>query len=71
MVKVISDGQRGRVLGVHIMGAEATELIAEAGLALSMGASPEAMARSIHAHPTRSEAVGEAVLAALGRAIHL
>jgi dihydrolipoamide dehydrogenase len=71
MVKVVSDAKQGRVLGVHIVGAEATELVAEAGLALSMGASPEAMARSIHAHPTRSEAVGEAVLAALGRAIHL
>jgi dihydrolipoamide dehydrogenase len=46
-------------------------LIAEAGLALSTGASPETIARSIHAHPTRSEAMGEAVLAALGRAIHL
>ena len=71
MVKVISDAQQGRILGVHIFGAEATELIAEAGLALSTGASPETIARSIHAHPTRSEAMGEAALAALGRAIHL
>ncbi|HLC05367.1 MAG TPA: dihydrolipoyl dehydrogenase, partial [Anaerolineales bacterium] len=71
MVKVISDGRQGRILGVHILGAEATELIAEAGLALSTGAAPETIARSIHAHPTRSEAMGEAALAALGRAIHL
>lgn len=71
MVKVISDAQQGRILGVHILGAEATELIAEAGLALSTGASPETIARSVHAHPTRSEAMGEAALAALGRAIHL
>jgi dihydrolipoamide dehydrogenase len=71
MVKVISDAKQGRILGVHIFGAEATELIAEAGLALSTGATPEEVARSIHAHPTRSEAMGEAALAALGRAIHL
>jgi dihydrolipoamide dehydrogenase len=71
MVKVISDAKQGRILGVHIFGAEATELIAEAGLALSTEASPETIARSIHAHPTRSEAMGEAALAALGRAIHL
>ncbi|MBI4379740.1 MAG: dihydrolipoyl dehydrogenase [candidate division NC10 bacterium] len=71
MVKVISDAKQGRILGVHIVGAEATELIAEAGLALSTEASPETIARSIHAHPTRSEAMGEAALAALGRAIHL
>jgi dihydrolipoamide dehydrogenase len=71
MVKVISDAKQGRILGVHIVGAEATELIAEAGLALSTGASLETIARSIHAHPTRSEAMGEAALAALGRAIHL
>jgi dihydrolipoamide dehydrogenase len=71
MVKVISDAKQGRILGVHIFGAEATELIAEAGLALSTGASPETIARSVHAHPTRSEAIGEAALAALGRAIHL
>ena len=71
LVKVISDAKQGRILGVHIFGAEATELIAEAGLALSTDASPETIARSIHAHPTRSEAMGEAALAALGRAIHL
>jgi len=71
MVKVISDAKQRRILGVHIFGAEATELIGEAGLALSMRATPEEVARSIHAHPTRSEAMGEAALAALGRAIHL
>ena len=71
MVKVISDAKQRRILGVHIFGAEATELIGEAGLALSMRATPKEVARSIHAHPTRSEAMGEAALAALGRAIHL
>ncbi|MGH7410585.1 MAG: dihydrolipoyl dehydrogenase [Candidatus Methylomirabilis sp.] len=71
MVKVIADAKGGEILGVHILGAEATELIAEAGLAMSMKATPEQIARSIHAHPTRSEALGEAALAALGRALHL
>jgi dihydrolipoamide dehydrogenase len=71
MVKVIADANEGRILGVHIVGSEATELIAEAGLAMAMGATPEQLAHSIHAHPTRSEAMGEAALAALGRTLHL
>jgi dihydrolipoamide dehydrogenase len=71
MVKVIADAKQGEILGVHILGAEATELIAEAGLAMSLEATPEEIARSIHAHPTLSEAMGEAALEVLGRAIHL
>ncbi len=71
MVKVIADAKQGEILGVHIVGAEATELIAEAGLAMAMRATPEQLAHSIHAHPTRSEALGEAALAALGRTLHL
>jgi dihydrolipoamide dehydrogenase len=71
LVKVVADAERGAILGVHILGGEATELIAEAGLAMSMKAGVEQLARAIHAHPTRSEAVGEAALAALGRALHL
>ncbi len=71
MVKVIADATHGEILGVHIMGAHATELIAEAGLAIALEATPEDIAMSIHAHPTLSEAMGEAALAALGRAIHL
>lgn len=71
MVKVIADAKHGEILGVHIMGADATELIAEAGLAIALEATPEEIARSIHAHPTLSEAIGEAALAALGRAIHV
>jgi dihydrolipoamide dehydrogenase len=71
MVKVITDAKQGEILGVHIVGAEATELIAEAGLAVSLEATPEEIARTIHAHPTLAEAMGEAALAALGRAIHL
>ena len=71
MVKVIADATHGEILGVHIMGAHATELIAEAGLAIALEATPEEIAMSIHAHPTLSEAMGEAALAALGRAIHV
>ena len=71
MVKVIADATHGEILGVHIMGAHATELIAEAGLAIALKATPEEIAMSIHAHPTLSEAMGEAALAAIGRAIHV
>ena len=71
MVKVIADATHGEILGVHIMGAHATELIAEAGLAIALKATPEEIATSIHAHPTLSEAMGEAALAAIGRAIHV
>lgn len=71
MVKVVADVTHGEILGVHIIGAHATELIAEAGLAISLEATPEEIVRSIHAHPTLSEAMGEAALAALGRAIHI
>ncbi|MBZ0170046.1 dihydrolipoyl dehydrogenase [Candidatus Methylomirabilis lanthanidiphila] len=71
IIKVIADATHGEILGVHIVGAQATELIAEAGLAISMEATPEEIAGSIHAHPTLSEAVSEAALAALGRAIHM
>ena len=71
MVKVIADATHGEILGVHIMGAHATELIAEAGMAIALEATPEEIAKSIHAHPTLSEAMGEAALAALGREIHL
>ncbi|MDD5558733.1 dihydrolipoyl dehydrogenase [Candidatus Methylomirabilis sp.] len=71
MVKVIADATHGEILGVHIMGAHATELIAEAGLAIALEATPEEIAKSIHAHPTISEAVAEAALAALGRPIHV
>src|SRR5574337_1689410 len=70
-VKVIADATHDEILGVHIIGAQATELIAEAGLAISMEATLEEIAGSIHAHPTLAESMGEAALAALGRAIHI
>lgn len=71
MVKIVTDAAHGEILGVHIIGTHATELIAEAGLAIALEATPEEIAKSIHAHPTISEAMGEAALASLGRAVHV
>ncbi len=69
-VKVLADAETDRVLGVHIIGAHAGELIAEAAVAMEFGASSEDIARSCHAHPTLSEAVKEAAMAVDKRAIH-
>ena len=70
-VKVIADSKTGEILGVHIIGNEATELIAEYGLAMNLEATVDEIHDSIHAHPTLSEALGEAALATLGKAIHI
>jgi dihydrolipoamide dehydrogenase len=70
-VKVISDAATGEVLGVHIIGSEATELIAEYVLAMNLEATIEEMHHSIHAHPTLSEALMEAAAATTGEAIHI
>lgn len=70
MVKMIADAQTDRILGVHIIGPFASELIGEAVLAMEFGASSEDIARTIHAHPTLSEALHEAALSVEGRAIH-
>jgi dihydrolipoamide dehydrogenase len=69
-VKILADAQTDRVLGVHILGPRAGDLIAEAAVAIEFGASSEDIARSSHAHPTLAEAVKEAALAVDGRAIH-
>jgi dihydrolipoamide dehydrogenase len=69
-VKVIADAENDRVLGVHIIGAHAGELIAEAAVAMEFGASSEDIARCCHAHPTLAETVREAALAVDKRAIH-
>lgn len=69
-VKLIADAKTDRILGVHIIGAHAGELIAEAGVAMSFGASAEDLARCCHAHPTLAEAVKEAAMAVDRRAIH-
>jgi dihydrolipoamide dehydrogenase len=69
-VKVVRDTKYDELLGVHIIGASATDLIAEACAALHLEATDEELLRTIHAHPTMSEAVGEAAHAAHGHAIH-
>ena len=69
-VKILADKQTDRVLGVHIIGPRAGDLIAEAAAAMEFGASAEDVARTCHAHPTLAEVVKEAALAVAGRAIH-
>lgn len=70
MVKMLADAKTDRVLGVHIVGANASELIAEAVVTMEFHGSSEDLARIVHAHPTMSEAVHEAALAVDKRAIH-
>ena len=69
--KIIADTNTDRVLGVHIIGPNAGDLIAEAILAMEFGASSEDIARTCHAHPGLGEAVKEAALDVDGRAIHI
>jgi dihydrolipoamide dehydrogenase len=70
-VKVLADAKTDRVLGVHIIGCEAGEMIHEAAVLMEFGGSAEDLARTCHAHPTRSEAIKEAALAVGKRAIHM
>ena len=70
LVKVIADAKTDRVLGVHIVGPAASELIAEAAVAIEFHASAEDIARSVHAHPTFAEALKEAALAVTGHTIN-
>jgi dihydrolipoamide dehydrogenase len=70
-VKIVMDANRGNVVGVTIVGPEASDLISEAALALELGASVEDVALTIHPHPTLGEALMEASAAALGHAIHV
>jgi dihydrolipoamide dehydrogenase len=70
-VKVVAEKKYDEILGVHIIGPRATELVAEAVMALRMEVTVEELIRTIHAHPTMSEAVGEAAHAAHGAAIHI
>ena len=70
MVKVLADAETDEILGIHIFGANASELIAECVVAMEFQGSSEDLARIIHAHPTLSEAVHEAALHLDGRAIH-
>ena len=70
-VKVISDAQSDRILGVHMIGPYVSEMISEAVVAMEFAASAEDLARTIHAHPTLSEALHEAALAVDKRALHI
>ncbi|MCP4935816.1 MAG: dihydrolipoyl dehydrogenase [bacterium] len=70
-VKLLADATTDRVLGVHIVGSNASEMIGEAAVLMEFGGSAEDLARTCHAHPTLSEAIKEAALASDGRAIHI
>jgi dihydrolipoamide dehydrogenase len=69
-VKIISDSRKGKILGVHIVGPHATDLIAEGTLAIRLGATVEDLAHTIHAHPTLAEALMETAHKALGSGLH-
>ncbi|MCY3751588.1 MAG: dihydrolipoyl dehydrogenase [Gammaproteobacteria bacterium] len=71
MIKMLSDADTDRILGVHILAPNASELIAEAVLAMEFDGSTEDIARTIHAHPTLAEAMHEAALASDRRALHI
>ncbi len=70
-VKLIFDAKYGELLGAHIIGSEATELIAELGLAKTLEATPESLIKTIHSHPTLSESIMEAAANAYGESIHI
>jgi dihydrolipoamide dehydrogenase len=70
-VGVVTDKKTGRIVGLHVAGPSASDLISEAALALEMGALAEDLALTIHPHPTLGEALMEASAASLGRAIHI
>jgi dihydrolipoamide dehydrogenase len=71
MVKIIADADTSELLGFHILGAHASDLIAEGTLALSMEATAFEIVNTIHAHPTLSEAIAEAAEGITGKPIHI
>lgn len=71
LVKLIFDKKYGELLGAHIIGAEATELIAELGIAKTLESTPQEILKTIHAHPTLSEMIMEAAGDAIGEAVHI
>ena len=71
LVKLIADGHGGKILGVHIIGAHASDLIAEATLGLSLNASADEIIDTIHAHPTLAEMIAEAAEGITGKSIHI
>ena len=70
MMKVILDGEYGEILGVHLFAVHATDMISEICVAMELEATAEEVIHSIHPHPTVSEAVAEAFMAACDRALH-
>ena len=70
LIKIIADKAYGEILGVHMIGPKVTEMIAEATMCMNMEGTVEDVIRTVHAHPTVSESVGEAAMAVLGMAIH-
>ena len=70
-VKVIADKKNDKILGVQIIGSEASNLISEAALAIKMNATLDDLALTIHPHPTLSESLMEAAEATMGKAIHI
>lgn len=70
MVKILTDKDTDKILGIHIIGPNAGEMIAEGVLGMEYGAAAEDIARTCHAHPTLSEAFKEACMAAYDKAIH-
>ena len=69
-VKIIAHSENGRILGVHVVGPHASDLIAEGTLAVKLGCTVRELAETIHAHPTLSEVIGEAALKAIDRPLH-
>ncbi len=70
MAKVIVDGDLNEILGVHLYGKHTTDMIAEISLAMALEATAAEVINTIHPHPTVSESVPEAFMAAIGKAIH-
>jgi len=71
LVKILADAATDRILGVHMIAAQASEMIAEAAVIMEFGGSAEDLARTCHAHPTLTEAVKEAAMAVAKRSIHM
>ncbi|MDA1076410.1 MAG: dihydrolipoyl dehydrogenase [Proteobacteria bacterium] len=71
MVKILADAETDRILGVHVLGPQASELVAQAVIAMEFGASAEDLGLTMFAHPTLSEAMHEAALSVAGHAIHM
>jgi dihydrolipoamide dehydrogenase len=71
MVKIVSEKKSGKILGVHIIGPRATDMIGEAVVSMTMGMTAAELAKAVHPHPTLSEAIMESALSLYGGAIHM